>query len=101
MAFLFMSNAMLRKWEYVVVVSFGFMHAKRSLKKNVITRSTVFLENTVLLVVAYCVGIVERGKSDFSLKSIELETVEPYQRSVGARRVRNARSNLTGTTIQL
>jgi hypothetical protein len=22
---------MLRKWEYVVVVSFGFMHAKRSL----------------------------------------------------------------------
>jgi hypothetical protein len=29
---LFMSKAMLRKWEYVVVVvSFGFMHAKRSL----------------------------------------------------------------------
>ena len=54
MAFLFMSKAMLRKWEYVVVVSFGFMHAKRSLKKNVITRSTVFSENTVLLVVAYC-----------------------------------------------
>ena len=55
MAFLlFMSKAMLRKWEYVVVVSFGFMHAKRSLKKKVATRSTVFSENTVLLVVAYC-----------------------------------------------
>jgi hypothetical protein len=49
-AFLFMSKAMLRKWEYVVVVSFGFMHTKRSLKKKVATRSTVFSENTVLLV---------------------------------------------------
>jgi hypothetical protein len=58
-----MSKAMLRKWEYVVVVvSFGFMHAKRSLKKKVATRSTVFSENTVLLVVAYCRNSSRKGK---------------------------------------